>query len=54
VPDHAPQRLAEALLDLLRDDALATRLGAAGRAHASGFRWTETARMTLEVYRASG
>jgi len=45
------EEMAAALRRLLRDEALRARLAAAGRARASLFPWSRTARDTLEVYR---
>jgi alpha-1,3-rhamnosyl/mannosyltransferase len=45
--------LAEAVLTVLRDPSLRTRLVAAGRARLNRYRWPETARQTLAVYRAA-
>ena len=42
--------IAAALLDLLGDQALASRLVAAGRERARGFSWKATAELTLESY----
>jgi glycosyltransferase involved in cell wall biosynthesis len=51
-PEH-PGELAEALLAVLRDAALAARLVAAGRERVRRYRWSETARRTLTLYRAA-
>jgi glycosyltransferase involved in cell wall biosynthesis len=45
--------LAKAITDLLRDDDMRSRMGAAGRERVSAFPWDETARITLEAYRAA-
>ena len=45
--------LAEAIASLLRDDDMRSRMGAAGRERVAGFSWAETARATLEAYRAA-
>jgi len=42
--------VAEALRSLLADDALRTRMGAAGRLHAADNPWDENARRVLELY----
>jgi glycosyltransferase involved in cell wall biosynthesis len=44
--------LSEALLQGLTDEALRTRLRAAGFERAAGFSWERTAELTLEVYQA--
>jgi glycosyltransferase involved in cell wall biosynthesis len=49
----SPKELAEALLAVLRDATLAARLADAGRERAGRYRWSETARRTLAVYRAA-
>jgi glycosyltransferase involved in cell wall biosynthesis len=45
--------LAEAMERVINDGDLAERLRQAGRARAAGFSWEETARRTLEVYKAA-
>ncbi len=45
-----PDDIAAAVLDLLEDPALASRLTAAGRERARLFSWTATAERTLECY----
>lgn len=45
-----PQSIADAIERLLTDDALAARLRDAGRAHAAGFTWAHTAKLTLDAY----
>jgi glycosyltransferase involved in cell wall biosynthesis len=49
----SPNELAEALLAVLRDDGLAARLAIAGHERVGRYRWTETARQTLALYRAA-
>jgi glycosyltransferase involved in cell wall biosynthesis len=44
--------LAEAIERVTNDQALASRLSAAGRRRADRFSWEETARLTLEVYKS--
>jgi glycosyltransferase involved in cell wall biosynthesis len=44
-------QLADALLSVLSDRALATRLASAGGQRAEAFTWRESALRTLEVYR---
>jgi glycosyltransferase involved in cell wall biosynthesis len=51
VQPKSPEDLAEALLAVLRDGSLAARLVAAGHERVGCFRWSETARRTLAVYR---
>jgi glycosyltransferase involved in cell wall biosynthesis len=51
VRPSAPNELAEALLAVLRDEQLAARLVAAGRERNRLYRWPETARRTMDVYR---
>jgi glycosyltransferase involved in cell wall biosynthesis len=51
VQPKSPVDLAEALLAVLRDRTLAARLAAAGRKRVGLYRWSETARRTLAVYR---
>jgi glycosyltransferase involved in cell wall biosynthesis len=41
----------EAIRGLLRDSARRQTLAAAGRRHAAGFSWRETARQTFDIYR---
>jgi phosphatidylinositol alpha-1,6-mannosyltransferase len=48
-----PDALAEALLRVLSDPALAARLGAAGRAYAASQTWDGVAGQVIECYRAS-
>lgn len=45
-----PDEIAAAVLDLLEDRALASRLVAAGREQARSFSWTRTAELTLECF----
>lgn len=51
VPPRVPQRLAEALLSVLGDDALAAELCKAGRKRVDAYSWEATARQTLDIYR---
>jgi glycosyltransferase involved in cell wall biosynthesis len=51
VGPRSPQGLAEALLSVLRDDALATELCKAGKERVGAFSWEATARQTLDIYR---
>jgi glycosyltransferase involved in cell wall biosynthesis len=51
VTPASPGELADALLAVLRDHTLAGDLREAGLKRAQRFRWSETARRTLEVYR---
>lgn len=52
VPPEDPQRLAEAICDVLQDRALARRMGANGRHRAlTKFTWSARAHRLLEVYR---
>jgi glycosyltransferase involved in cell wall biosynthesis len=44
--------LTEAIERAINDQALASRLSAAGRRRADRFSWEETARQTLEVYKS--
>ncbi|MDQ3684671.1 MAG: glycosyltransferase family 4 protein, partial [Acidobacteriota bacterium] len=44
-------RLAENIVELLRDEGARSSLAAAGRKRAAQFTWKRTARATLEVYR---
>jgi len=44
--------IADAVHRLLTDDALAARLGEAGRVRAARYTWEDAARITLEVYRS--
>jgi glycosyltransferase involved in cell wall biosynthesis len=46
-----PDQLADALLGVLEDDALARELRRRGRIRAQDFRWSRTASATLDVYR---
>jgi glycosyltransferase involved in cell wall biosynthesis len=46
-----PRAIADAISRLLGDDALRSRLRAAGPAHAARFTWSATARATLRSYR---
>ncbi len=48
---HDPEALAERLVQLAEDPALWDQLRQAGLARARSFRWHDTARRTLEVYR---
>jgi glycosyltransferase involved in cell wall biosynthesis len=50
---ESPHSIAEAVDELRRDAALATRLRAAGLERASRFSWKETARLTLRSYEAA-
>lgn len=52
VAPRAPRRLAEAVLDVLRDDRLATTLSDAGRRRVEFYDWRRVARRTLDVYRS--
>jgi glycosyltransferase involved in cell wall biosynthesis len=47
---ESPEAIAKAIEDLQRDDALVSRLRAAGRERANRFTWAETARATLSSY----
>jgi glycosyltransferase involved in cell wall biosynthesis len=51
VRPSAPNELADALLAVLRDEQLAARLAAAGHERNRLYRWSETARKTMAVYR---
>lgn len=51
VAPKSPDELAEALLAVLRDSSLTARLVSAGHERVSRYRWSETARQTLAVYR---
>lgn len=54
-PGEGPAALAERVLTLLRDPALAQRLGAAGQAKvAARYTWERLAAETLAIYRAVG
>jgi glycosyltransferase involved in cell wall biosynthesis len=53
VEPGSPTELAEGLLAVLNDGAFAARLIAAGRERARRYRWSESARRTLDVYRAA-
>ena len=53
VEPGSPTELAEGLLAVLNDGGLADRLIAAGRERARLYRWSESARRTLDVYRAA-
>ncbi|NLG27739.1 MAG: glycosyltransferase family 1 protein, partial [Chloroflexi bacterium] len=44
--------LTDALVSLVREDALRTRLSALGLAHAHTFAWETTAQQTLTAYRS--
>jgi len=46
-----PDALANALVQVLTDTALAARMRTEGRKHAAGFSWEQTARDTLALYR---
>lgn len=46
--------VADALRELLADEALRARMGAAGRAHAADSAWDENARRVWELYTAPG
>lgn len=50
VEGHDPADHAERVLDLLRDDARAQRMGKAGVAHSQRFSWDATAEEILAVY----
>jgi len=50
---ESPEAIAKAIEDLQRDDALVSRLRAAGRERANRFTWAETARATLSSYAAA-
>jgi glycosyltransferase involved in cell wall biosynthesis len=52
VPSRDPERYVDAVITLAEDACLGEGLRARGRKRASGFRWTETARRTAEVYRS--
>jgi glycosyltransferase involved in cell wall biosynthesis len=52
VPPNEPDALADALDALVRDRSMAQDLAARGQAHAQRFRWEETARQTLHVYKS--
>ncbi len=52
VGPRAPRRLAEAVLDVLRDDRLATELSKAGRHRVELYGWRRVAQRTLDVYRS--
>jgi glycosyltransferase involved in cell wall biosynthesis len=51
VRPRSPAALADALLSVLRDSALAGRLGADGLARARDFSWRRTAELTVDAYR---
>lgn len=51
VDPHDPAAIAEALVQILDDPALAERLGAAGRRRAAQYRWDRAAALTSDVYR---
>lgn len=51
VRPYSSTELAEALLAVLQDEQLAARLAAAGRERNGLYRWSETAKKTMEVYR---
>ncbi|HEX8137143.1 MAG TPA: glycosyltransferase family 1 protein [Pyrinomonadaceae bacterium] len=51
VPPTDAQALAQAITELLRDEAARSRLSQAGRERAAGFTWERTAQLTLDVYR---
>jgi glycosyltransferase involved in cell wall biosynthesis len=53
VRSASPNELAEALLAVLQDDRLAARLATAGRERSARYRWSETAKRTVAVYRAA-
>jgi len=51
VPDKDPQALKEAILKLLNDKELRTKMGLKGREHVTqNFSWTVAAQKTLDVY----
>jgi glycosyltransferase involved in cell wall biosynthesis len=50
VPPRCPERIAEALRDVLDDDARRTRLGAAAALRARRYSWSRIADATLRVY----
>lgn len=50
---YSAESIAAAIRDCLFDRPLRERLIEKGRSHAAGFTWEETARQTLEVYRAA-
>ncbi len=51
VEQRDPERYVEALIKVATNSDLADDLRARGRKHAAGFRWSETAKRTAEVYR---
>lgn len=50
---HSVEEMSAAIGEVLGDPRLRAELAAAGRAHAAGFSWEETARRTLAVYRSA-
>lgn len=48
---YSVEEMGEAIRECLTDENLRERLIVAGREHADGFSWEETARRTLDVYR---
>jgi glycosyltransferase involved in cell wall biosynthesis len=53
VPPHDPTALAEAMERLMTEPALRRELGERARLRARSFTWRETARTSLEAYRAA-
>lgn len=51
VPTHEPEDWAEALLTLLRDEEMRTRLGDTGRERAEAMTWSHVAARTKDAYR---
>ena len=53
VPPTDTQKLAQAIVEMIRDEATRSHFSHAGLKHASQFTWERTARLTLEIYRGA-
>ena len=53
VPVHDPEALAESVMNLLRDESLRTRIGAAGRQRiVAGYTESSVAQRVMDIYTA--
>jgi glycosyltransferase involved in cell wall biosynthesis len=53
VDPHDVDAIGEGVVSMIRDDALRRRYAMAGKAHAAGYTWERTARVTITAYEAA-